>query len=110
MSESINQYEEAQVMNEPIKQYEDDQFVSESIKQYDLKVLSDLRPVERIFQRPFLGFIMMKMIIYFTVLALLEEQGHSTLLNGLILNMFTQEVIKKGLDSQRKFINMSHYL
>jgi hypothetical protein len=55
MSESINQYEEAQIMSEPIKQYEDDLVISESNKQYDLKVPSNLRPVERIFLRPFLG-------------------------------------------------------
>jgi hypothetical protein len=53
---------------------------------------------------------MMKVIIYFTVLALLEEQEHSALLNGLILSIYILEVIKKGLDSQRKFISMSHYL
>jgi hypothetical protein len=42
-------------MSESINQYENDQVVSESNKQFDLKVPSNLRLVERIFQRPFLG-------------------------------------------------------
>jgi hypothetical protein len=56
MSELIKQYEDEQVMNESIKQYEDeDQVMSESIKQYDLKMPSNLIPVERIFLRSFSG-------------------------------------------------------
>jgi hypothetical protein len=55
MNESIKQYEDNQVMSEPIKQYEDEKIMNESIKQYDLKVPSNLRPVEMIFLRPFSG-------------------------------------------------------
>jgi hypothetical protein len=42
-------------MSESIKQYEDNQVINEPINQYDLKVPNNLRPVDRIFLRPFSG-------------------------------------------------------
>jgi hypothetical protein len=54
MSEPIKQYED-QITNDPVKQ--NDSVANEAIKQddHDLKVPDNLKPIERIFLRPFVG-------------------------------------------------------